>query len=40
MPRQDLLLLANTLGVVTNEHENADEEALRQLILRQSLSQI
>jgi hypothetical protein len=37
MDRQGLLSLANTLGVLTNEHANADEGILRQLIERQSL---
>lgn len=37
MDRQGLLFLASTLGVVLTGHENADEEALRELVLRQAL---
>ncbi len=38
MNHQGLLFLAKSLGVVSNEHEGASEEVLRDLLLRQVLS--
>ena len=37
MDRQGLLFLANALGVLTNDVDQNNEEALRQLIKRQEL---
>jgi len=38
LDRQGLLSLAKSLGILLNEHEMLDEEGLRTLIRRQSLS--